>query len=259
MSTPERIVLSDDDDDEAIEPSPAVMTAPPRPIKRRKQVVPQEPEQEQEQELQETRLSSATSVVHFLRFVILAALVGSFLTGLGYGFFVWIRTWPTSRNSFHSSSSVFTGAFRNTTSVYALYNTTTADIVWNVRKTLQETQQAFYDRFPCLCMHHLNQLNASWTLVRLCNVYNLDTGQHYFLVNPRVIGALRADLQVPKLELSISCKESRDRHIKRHTAVFIEWEDEASRTHYALFRDQAAYCIQLAINEFEGPQGPQCA
>jgi hypothetical protein len=178
--------------------------------------------------------------------------------GLGYGLFVWIRTWPGSKQ-FSSSSAVFQGAYHDTTSVYALYNTTTADIVWNVRKALQESQYAYYDRYPCLCMHHMNQLNASWTQVRLCNVYNLDTGQHYFLVNPRVIGALRADLQVPKLELSISCKEPRDRHVKRHTAVFVEWEDEASRTHYALFRDQVAYCMQLAINEFEGPQGPQCA
>lgn len=245
-SNPERIVISDDDgDDEPIINSQPLPVAPPRPVKKVKKEV------EEEEEKQDAR-----SIASFIRFVFIMVLLGAFMVGLGYGFSVWWRTFPSARTA-NDESVLFHGPSRNTLSVYALYNTTTPDIVWRVRKSLQQTQYAYYDRFPCLCMHHM-LFNSSFTQVRLCNIYNPEAGQHYFLVNPRVIGALRADLQVPKLEQSVGCKEPRDRHVKRHTAVFLEWEDESSRTHYALFRDQIAYCMQLAINEFEGFEGPHC-
>lgn len=252
MAAPERIVISDDDDDN--EPAihiPSTPVAPARPVKRpRKAPLKEEDEEER----------TSPQDIGSVRFFILALLFCAFLVGLGYGISVILRTRAEHQGAGGPTGvfPLFQGSFKNTRSEFALYNTTTPDIVWQVRKSLQSHQYAYGGRFPCLCMHHV-VFNTSYTQVRLCNIYNAEMNQHYFLVNPRIIGALRADLQVPKLELSVSCKEPRDRHVKRHTGVFVEWEDEATRTHYALFRDSIAFCMQLAINEFEGSEGIQCA
>lgn len=237
-SESKRITLDDDSSDEEVLVTPQ---APPRPVKRKL-------EEEEEFEEVETPEPKHKSI---LQFFIIYALVGGLL---GVGAY-WASTHLLAiQKDGEQTFPLFSGTFKDTRSEHALYNTTTTDIVWRVRKSLQGQ----VSRHPCLCMHHL-VLNASIPFqVRICNVYNAEAGQHYFMMNPRIIGALRPDLQVPKLEMSISCKEPRDRHVRRHTAVFVEWEDEQARTHYALFRDNQAFCLQLSLDEFQGEAGPQC-
>lgn len=240
----QRIVLEDDDDEGIPENVQVIETTPQRPSRREKK-----PEASPEEEVEEEEEVEPTPCCSTLGCTIIIVVVGIVFVGTAY--LAAVRLLGVTSTVHHFAA--FSNGFKDTTSEYALVNSTTPELLWQVKMSLQVEQPL---RWPCLCMHHL-QLNTSMVQVRVCNVYNPSANQHYFMVNPRLIGSLRAD-QVDKRELSISCREPKDRLNKRFRAVFIEWEDEKSQTHYALFREAPAYCLQLALDEFQGPSGPQC-
>lgn len=240
---PGRITISDDEEEPEQESTPVV--APPK----RPRIQKPRPEPVEEEVIPPPTSSCS--------FCLISSLFGVLFVVFGFIIATWTLSSPLGSSSSPEGLFQVSRDRKDTRSHLALYNTTTPELVWKVRTSLQHHQKSQPSRYPCLCMHHLS-LNVSTTLVRVCSVYNADMNQFYLLMNPRLIGALRADMRVPKMETSISCTVPKDRYIQRHTSVFIEWEDEQSKTHFALFRDANAYCLQLALDEFGGSEGPHC-
>lgn len=137
----------------------------------------------------------------------------------------------------------------NTESVEAFSNTTTPEELWRVRRALAIHLSDYPGRYPCLCMHHLKDLK-NMNLVRACAVYNPRTLSLEFMINPRLIGWDKGRGVQEIYEKSISCSYTGT--AKRANTAFIEWENHESITHYMGFKDQTAYCLQLAMEEFKG-------
>lgn len=157
----------------------------------------------------------------------------------------------------------------NTVSEHVSVNTTTVQELLKIRESLLWHAK----KLPCVCMHHLRfQQGVSTGALRVCAVHNEGARQTYFMRNPRIIGFNKGAELVKVRERSISCRaplypvksglgpsgpHGNPEQIPitvrpRASGVFVEWEDEFQVIHYALFREERAYCLQLAADEFVG-------
>lgn len=119
----------------------------------------------------------------------------------------------------------------------------------------------------CMCMHHLHMdrlpkapgQKQAVLLYQLCGVYNPDQDQIYMMANPTKSGSTReADVELQ--EHSVSCPRDHWRVVKRHETVFIDWIDPfTERAMYREFTGDAAYCMQLALEEMGVPGNAHCA
>lgn len=137
----------------------------------------------------------------------------------------------------------------NTTSEPVTTNSTTVQELLQVRAIL--ARHAL--NTACVCMHHLEYpANAGYNRLQACAVYNDDARQLYFMRNPRLIGFNKGAELVRVRERSLACPVESPVIRQRASGVFIEWDDESQVRHYALFREERAFCLQLAIDEFAG-------
>lgn len=157
----------------------------------------------------------------------------------------------------------------NTLSEHVSVNTTTVQELLKIRESLFWHAK----QLPCVCMHHLRfQQGVATGALRVCAVYNEGARQTYFMRNPRIIGFNKGAELVKVRERSISCRAPLNPISSgqgssgpsgppdgipiavrpRASGVFVEWEDEFQVIHYALFREERAFCLQLAADEFVG-------
>jgi hypothetical protein len=127
------------------------------------------------------------------------------------------------------------------------FNTTTIQILFDVRQNLAAHLVALRETRPCLCMHHLRH-PSNITRVRACAVLNQYTDQFYFMRNPRLIGYNKGS---PAYDVLETC-DGEKRLRKRATQLYVEWEDEKDVTHYAQFRQETAFCLQRVVEDFTG-------
>jgi len=142
----------------------------------------------------------------------------------------------------------------DTRSEHALYNTTTQQGLWNMSQAFKKIFTDNPGRYQCLCLHHLQYPVDSVKRVQVCAIVNDYSHQMYFMRNPRIAGFNKGSEMYEVMERSISCTDGPGNITarKRFTQVFFEWEDEKEITHYALFRNHDAFCLQLALDEFKG-------
>jgi hypothetical protein len=137
----------------------------------------------------------------------------------------------------------------NTTSIHALFDTTSREEIWQVRRELL-LHLAREPGVPMMCMHHLRH-PVNMTRVRICIIHNRENRQYLFMQNPRLIGFAKGQSLVNVRQSSIACSPIYiDK--KRSPAVYMEWEDELSKTQYMMAKGELAFTVQLYLEEFVG-------
>ncbi len=136
-----------------------------------------------------------------------------------------------------------------TKSELVAHNTTTVSELMTIRKNLAY-HLSRNKHIACLCMHHLLFPVQNYTRVRVCSLVN--ENQLFFMRNPYLVGYNKGAQAIHVREQSISCAPGLTYVKPRANMIYVEWEDETQTRHYSRFRDEQAFCLQLALEEFDG-------